>query len=386
MRSETTGHRQLSATPRRDRPPHLRLAGLCLALVAFACHGAAQTSAPATSGPVNLLENGDFEQLNDARTLPLHWSTERPDNVRITADLHHGRVIEMTGKKKLMATYGVDLLSETKIPVKPNTRYRCTGYTRSLGPRMMVFVRGYATVTRSIDGERRTFDDAVYTMREEIDPSEHWQSFNLDFDITPAAVFSDHLHKIKYVRVKLWAYWPAGTCWFDDIRFEQVGPLPAEKVRRPDAVTHTDEPARLGPRASQPAAFDEEQTWLDAANAFRAADYHKALPLAEQLVESAQNNGKYRILLARTLASLGRWAEADRHASWFLGDADSQPTRKIEPWQRDWALVVHAQACRHAGRTKEAEKALKRVIRPDASAQARRAAEKLLQEGKQPEP
>ena len=122
--------------------------------------------------------------------------------------------------------YGVDLLSE-KIPIKPNTRYRCTGVTRSDGPNMKVFVRGYGTVTRRVKGELKTFEDAVYTMRKDIPPTGDWTPFNLDFTIVPFNEFGAHQHRVEYVRIKLWAYWPAGTCWFDNLRFEEVGPLPA---------------------------------------------------------------------------------------------------------------------------------------------------------------
>lgn len=370
--------------------PATLLAVAVLYLSVAAALASAQ-SAPATqpaSKPANLVRNGDFEQLDDAGRLPAGWTTEHPGNVRVVdSGDEFGRVVEMTGGKKLMATYGVDLTGE-KIPIKPNTRYRCTGYTRSEGPNLKVFVRGYATVARRVKGELKTFDDQVYTMRKDIDAPAEWERFNLDFEIIPAAVFSDHKHEIKYVRIKLWAYWPAGTCFYDDIRFEEVGPVPASRIRRPDAVTHTGVEPRLGERGAEHGgaeAFDEEQTWLDAANAFRAEEYARALPLAERLVAHAPHKGAYRILLARTLEKLKRWPEADRAAAWLLakeGDkpAQTQPTREIEPWQRDWALVVRAQACWHAGRPNQARQYLKEVIRKDASPHARQAAERLLRQ------
>jgi hypothetical protein len=181
------------------------------------------TSRPA-SAPTNLVSNGDFERPAPGGNLPEGWTTEHPDNVRLVDDPEgRGRVIEMTGDKKRMASYGVDLVSGD-VPVQEGVPYRCTGYTRSTGPNMKVFVRGFATVTRRARGEVKVFDDAVYTMRKDVAPSERWQPFTLDFQIRPAEVVSDEPYPIKYVRIKLWAYWPVGTCWFDDIRFEQVGP------------------------------------------------------------------------------------------------------------------------------------------------------------------
>jgi hypothetical protein len=98
-------------------------------------------------------------------------TTKHPDNVRV-ADVGepHGYVIQMTGDEQLMGRYGVELTSE-RMPVKPNTRCRCTGYTKSAGPKMIVFVKGYATVTRRVQGEVQTFEDAISQMRKDIEPS-----------------------------------------------------------------------------------------------------------------------------------------------------------------------------------------------------------------------
>ncbi len=373
---------------------HLALIVLVGAIAALAQDCGAAAAQP-TTRPANLVSNGEFEQGDADGKLPLGWTTKHPDNVRrVWSDEERGYIVEMTGDEKLMGGYGADLTSD-RIAVRANTRYRCTGLTRSVGPSFIVFVKGYATVTRRVKGQSQTFDDAVYQMRKEIKPSADWQPFNLDFDITPADVFSDQQHEIRYLRITLWAYWPAGTGWFDDIRFEEAGALPSDRVRRPDPVTHTGVKPRLGP-GSQPAtaeaAFDEEQTWLDAANAFRAGEYAKAAVLGEQLVARAPRKADYHLLLARTLAKLERWVEADQHAGWLLdepaatkpacsatrpAEPTTQPTRQIEPWQRDWALVVRAEARWRAGRLDEARQCLQRVLRPDASPHARQAAEEL---------
>jgi hypothetical protein len=199
------------------------LLALPLAAGAALAQGLAQPTSRPTSAPINLVPSGDFEHAADGAELPAGWTTEHPDRVRLVddSDHHRGRVVEMTGDKKLMASYGVDLLSG-EIPVTPGRRYRCTGYTRSTGPNMKIFVRGFATVTRRVHGEVKVFDDAVYTMRKDIAPSAEWQPFQLDFEIRPAAVARGQQYAIKYVRIKLWAYWPVGTCWFDDIRFAEV--------------------------------------------------------------------------------------------------------------------------------------------------------------------
>ena len=209
-----------------------------------------QPASRPASAPVNLVVNGDFERAESDGKLPAGWSTEHPAQVRLVDDPHgRGRVVEMTGDKKLMASYGVDLLSG-EIPVEPGKCYRCSGYTCSTGPRMKVFVRGFATVTRRSAGEVKTYDDAVYTMRKDVEPSAQWQPFQLDFEIRPAEVVRDQQHTIKYVRIKLWAYWPVGTCWFDDIRFEPTGAgeTPAELHNAPAEPAHQElrPPGALG--------------------------------------------------------------------------------------------------------------------------------------------
>jgi hypothetical protein len=359
----------------------------------------------------NLLINGDFERADEGGELPADWSTKHPDNVRLV-DLGgwHGHVVEMKGDKKLMASYGVDLTSE-KIPVKANARYRCTGHAKSDGPNIKVFVKGYATVTRRVGGVAKTSDDIVYQMRKDIEPSDGWQPFHLEFQITPARVFSDFQHDVKYVRIRLWAYWPAGTCWFDEIRFEELGPVPSEQQRHGEAVTHVGVPPRLGEPATPPAErapasapasqaagddtpgdgrpraarFDEQQTWQEAVNAFRGGHHKKAARLAERLIMHAPQRGVYRLLAARALAELERWEAAERHAKWLLDDATPAAEgrtsrRETESWQRDWARVVQAEVRRHTGRIDEARRILDTLLAEDCSPHARAAARKLLRE------
>ena len=346
------------------------------------------TSGPTTK-PARYPFNDDFEIAASGK-LPAGWTSKHPDNVRLVDfGVQYGRVVEMTGGEKLMASYGVDLTSG-KIPVKPNTRYRCTGYTKSDGPKMIVFVKGYATVRRRVEGKLTPLEDAVYQIRKDVDPTEDWQPFNLDFEILPARLFSDFQHKIEYLRITLWAYWPVGTCWFDDICFEEVAPLPDQQQRHGESVTHVGLPPRLSKAATQPAGsagddFDEQQCWRDAVNALRTGDHEQAARLAERLLVRAPHNGAYRVLAARALAALKRWKAAERHARWLLeesdpSDANATPARQIEPWQRDWARVVQAQVWHHTGRRAEAHARLNELLKGDVSPHARAAAKGLLSE------
>lgn len=350
---------------------------------------------PAAHPPgTNLLFNGDFELGAAGSALPEGWTTGHPANVRrVELGGARGHAVELTGDRKLMASYGVELTS-APIPVAANTRYRCTGVTRSDGPSLKVFVKGYATVTRRAGGELRTFDDIVYQMRKDIAPTADWQQFRLDFEIRPAAVFSDFQHEIRYVRVRVWAYWPEGTCWLDDLRFEEVEPLPEAERRHSRPVTHAGLPPALhdgatgaeadGPRpATQP--FDEEQTWYDAANAFRSGDHRRAAELAACLLTHAPRNGAYLVLAARAAAGLGDWQQAEAHARRLLdaaaeADAGAGLAFTPEGWQCDWAQVVLADVCRHTGRAAQARAILDGLLGSQASPHARAAARTMLDE------
>lgn len=327
----------------------------------------------------NLLRNGDFEKPDAAGKLPDGWTTKHAENVKLVdSGDAHGRVVEMTGKADLMSTYGVDLLSD-KIPIKANTRYAVTGFTKSKGPNFIVFVKGYATVKRSVDGKPEVLDDAVYQMRKEVHASKDWQPFHLDFDIEPVGYFSDFQHRVQYVRVMLWAYWPAGTGWYDDVRFEEVGPIPEGQRRHTDAVTHTGVAPRLGAKAHEPEkqGFDEEQATLDAVNAFRGGENAKALKLAQQLIAHSPDKASHRVLAARSAGRLQQWDEARRHAEWLL---ELAPGRELEPHQRDWARVVLAECDLRTGKSAEAKKRLEELSRTATSPHAKAEAQKLLEE------
>ncbi len=322
---------------------------------------AVPTSLPAP----NLVRNGDFEKADSGNPrLPDGWTTKHPANVKYvkdSLDSARGMVIEMTGDKDLMGGYGVDLLSD-RIAFRPNTRYRCTGATRSDGPNMIVFVKGYATI--------KGREEQIYQMRKEIKPGPQWKTFNLDFDVRPAKVFSDFQQKVEYLRITLWAYWPEGTCWYDDIRFEEVGLLNPEEVTNAEAVTHVG----LKPHLATTQAieeFDEAQVWADAVNAFQAGQDEQAMTLAAQLLSRQADNSDYRLLAARTLARQGKFSQSDEHARWLIDHA-------AQPWQREWATVVHAEAIWRGGHAPEAKQLLNRLIESATSENAKQAARDLL--------
>jgi len=352
--------------------PAIALA-LCVAVSAADVRDA--NDAHDANAPANLLRNGDFERIDPNTQLPVGWSTKHPDNVRaVKAEGRDGWAVEMTGGRGLMGSYGVDLLS-APIEFKPSHRYRLSGHVRSAGPSFIAFVKGYATVTRIVDGEKRTYDDAVYQMKKQIGAAaakDRWTRFTLDFDVTPARIFSDHQHEVKYLRVLLWAYWPAGTCWYDDVKFVEVGPLPDDRVRHGKAMTHTGEPSNVADRRDANDSFDAEQAWVDAANAYRAAEYARALAKLQPLL--ASDEAKVRLLAARTLTALDRHDEAKAHVAWL-----ADPNHDVRTWQRQMARITEAKIHIARNQPDAARKLIDAVLADDPIAVVEHAARQLLE-------
>ena len=294
--------------------------------------------------------------------LPDGWTTKHPDNVKYLQDIG---AIQMTGDANLMGSYGVDLISD-KIPFKPNTRYRCTGDTRSDAPNMIVFVKGYETLNAR--------EEQVYQMRKEIAATKQWQPFNLDFDLRPTKEFSEFQQKVEYLRITLWAYWPVGTCWYRNIRFEELGPLDPKLVTNPDAVTHVGTKPRLATTQSDDSqGFDAEQTWDNAVNAFNAGQDDEARQIGQGIARPRWQQQRLSLAVAAFCAQLEKFDEADAHAQWLIDHAN-------QPWQRDWARIVHAQALWKNGDPSSAKQLLGQVVQETQSENARQAAKDLLKQ------
>lgn len=344
---------------------------LCVAAVAPADDTPATQP---TSQATNLLRNGSFAHVDRKTGLPVGWTTKHPDNITVVDERGpRGRVVRFTGDADLMADYGVDLLSPA-MPVRPNTRYRVTGLTRSDGPHIKVFVKGYATVTRRVDGEQRTFTDQVYQMRKDIKPSEDWQPFTLDFEIRPTIEFSDHQHTITEIRILLWAFWPAGACAFDDIRFEEVGPLSADERRHEAPVTHVGVAPRLGPEAERPPERELTDLWHEGVNAFKAEQWARAAECAAQLVAAQPDNADYRVLAARSLVALEQLDSAAAHAAWLTDPAQE----KVAEWQSEWGQLVTAQVRLQRGDRQAARADLQALADSATSPHVRTAAQESL--------
>ena len=194
-----------------------------------------------------LLANGDFEKADVADPLrPAGW--DRVDGLGVqwaqAPDAAHGRAIRMDtrlseqtlqaqwvktgltnlwnipepGKNAIAETYGLSLYS-APMAVKPGQAYRITFHFRgNAGAKM--WVRGYGI----FQGERRRRWETY------IDCLAKGEAWVIQSQIFHPTKFRKDVTEIK---VMLFAYYPAGVCWFDNIQIEPVAETPVKLWRYP---------------------------------------------------------------------------------------------------------------------------------------------------------
>jgi len=112
--------------------------------------------------------------------------------------------------------YGVKYDSKP-IPVRPGKAYKVSIRYRGKSTDFFfpkLFIRGWATVA----GEKRVVYDAYLALRCEEGPAE-WKSAARVVEIP-----TDTQAPVEYVVLKIYAYWPPGTYYFDDVSMKQVAP------------------------------------------------------------------------------------------------------------------------------------------------------------------
>lgn len=187
------------------------------------------------AGGTNLLTNGTFEAVCPTNALmPLGW--ELPDGLGIRwaeAGDGHGKAIRMDtrvsekavsaqrasrgitawrfddpGDGAIGATYGLSFYSHW-MPVEAGATYRLSFDVRGPAGGAKVWVRAYGMYRGR---ERRRYERLVSCTRSE----KGWTAYVRDFN--PAR----HRPEVQRMRVMLYAFWPAGVYWFDNVRLERL--------------------------------------------------------------------------------------------------------------------------------------------------------------------
>jgi hypothetical protein len=193
----------------------------------------------------SVLPNGDFEQADPAQAgKPMHW--EKPDGLAVqwtqapsvAGTPPHGKAIRMdtslsekaviasdakagltqwvfpnAGDDAIAGTYGLALYSEA-MPVLPGKTYRVTfDYMAEKGTSGKLWFRAYADV----DGQKKR----VYEGNIDCGGSGTWKQFSGVFHPTK------YRPNVAEFKIMLFAFYPPGVAWFDNVRVEAVDEAPS---------------------------------------------------------------------------------------------------------------------------------------------------------------
>ena len=121
------------------------------------------------------------------------------------------------------------ILRSDPIRVEPGAAYRLTFDCLSKNPQVKVWVKGYTFLPArgNIPARRRK----TYQARKDVrGKTEGWETFTRVFRPTTRP---ENLRGSKYptleIEVQLYAYWPPGEAYFDNVRFEKITPEEAKK-------------------------------------------------------------------------------------------------------------------------------------------------------------
>lgn len=172
----------------------------------------------------NLLSNGSFEK-------PVQWGrdwdTPQKPLVHVVGNGNHGaKCMHMKVPPKEAAVEGVVFKSEF-VPCEPGGRYRLRCDLKGTGTTVIVFVEAYDP--QYIDrpqGDYRT--QAVRTGS----PKE-WKTFEDTFQIRRSRKSTAVISKMQ---VKVFAYYPQGEVWLDNLILEPLPPEPAAETKTESAT------------------------------------------------------------------------------------------------------------------------------------------------------
>jgi len=169
----------------------------------------------------NLVRNGGFESPNAAGNGPADWqAVENQMSWALNPD-GPGKVIKYDMDEATAGSYGLDFYSDW-IEIQPWATYRFSCRYKSEGPTPKIFLKGYHAFPpqEGFPADRRE------TYRRQVHPGGEkgqWNSVVADF--IPEATRPDQ--QPTFLKVDLYAYWPKGVIYWDDIVLKQVRDAPA---------------------------------------------------------------------------------------------------------------------------------------------------------------
>jgi hypothetical protein len=199
-----------------------------------------------TVGP-ELLKNGDFEKgdktpdawqkIDGLTTFYVSEGMGGGKCLKVNTDVYHDEWVAWQKKIKegavatdappptptkgakydtVAGIYGVAFFSDP-IPVTPGKAYKVNLNYRGQSADIFfpkVFIRGYADV----GGEKRAVYDAYLSLRSKS------QGKDWEWNVRIVEIPKDTKAPVEYVKIMLYAYWPPGTYYFDNVSFKEVAP------------------------------------------------------------------------------------------------------------------------------------------------------------------
>ena len=172
----------------------------------------------------NLVRNPGFESAAPGGRGPAHWQEPETQMAWVANPDGPGKVLKYDMDKATAGSYGLDFYSDW-IPIEAGATYRFSCRYKTLGPTPKVFLKGYHAfpAQNGYPAQRRE------TYRRQVHPKGargEWHSETADF--VPLA--TTKAHTPAFLKVDLYAYWPAGVIFWDDVVLKKVRDPPGAKA------------------------------------------------------------------------------------------------------------------------------------------------------------
>jgi len=173
-------------------------------------------------GP-NLVRNPGFELAGATGKGPADWQAPEAQMAWAPNPDGTGKVIKFDMNEATAASYGLDFYSDW-IAIEPGATYRFSCRYKSLGPTVKIFLKGYFLWPGG-DGYPPDWRESYRRQVHPAGEKKTWNSVTADF--VPDAFKADQ--KPLRLKVDLYAYYPAGVVFWDDIVLKKVRDAPPAK-------------------------------------------------------------------------------------------------------------------------------------------------------------
>ncbi len=328
----------------------------------------AQTQKPTKKAPRQLLKNGAFERGDKT---PQNWDVIDAKWTRWTYEGVGGsRCIKFSLTKAIAETNGVRCYSDF-IPVKPGVLYRFSADVKTERPTPMLFVKGYAELEHKVkEGKGQDATVKIKKVREVVRKSsltcstanaKEWKRYGVHFffEKRPDIITTRPLP--KWVKVMLYAYYPPGDVYFDNVAFEEIGNyVPPKRQGQPAEET-------------KPPPSPEQLYWK-AISHWQKKGYSQALNVLEEAIQKSPDNPGYHLLRGRLYFRMNLLEE---------GETELHHTLSLKPgkkWIVAWARIALGWVYDKSGKRDEAILEYKKALKLNASQNANKAAQEGIRQ------